>query len=495
MPENKPQIESAKSNHKPATPETTPFQLIGPPTPAKRGEDFGDLLLPGMTQFQLLTRKVKQPARLMQLISHCCNTVLPEALTQECRKAAAALNPKQRTQLYTWLSQNEQIQLSILEKVSTRITALTDIFGHQAVMAMLDMQDSKDALALKDPSDKWSRALYLYIAQFIDTPEPQSTLVTDTRFEQAERRQSMNQHWNSKDYASHYLGPKDAQPTLITQYEQVLREKVAALYPGINPDLIVIDHHCSEDISHSRRHGIDDKADVNNQPQHTISATFNATRAQYRTVIGQSVQDVQIVEVDQPAAIEVVFSWESATGMLGVFCPSPDHRATLALAFQELVLGQQGQPSQPPLCEFDLDSFADATVLQQIAGHLVEGVQGLEIQKIRLTHPIEDHKTGRSERSQGRTSCNALYINRHSRELRDIYQVSRDDYQIPCIKSDDISHVTLSLMMTAQPDCKPHRVAVHLARPNGLTHGCKSAMDRQIMHRQLGALGVMRTVG
>ncbi len=144
MPENKPQIESAKSNHKPATPETTPFQLIGPPAPAKRGEDFGDLLLPGMTQFQLLTRKVKHSARLMQLISHCCNTVLPEALTQESR-SAGALTPKQRTQLYTWLSQNAQMQLSILEKVSSRITVLTtDIFGHQAVMAMLDMQDSKD---------------------------------------------------------------------------------------------------------------------------------------------------------------------------------------------------------------------------------------------------------------------------------------------------------------------------------------------------------------
>ena len=491
MPEDQPGIEPANTISTTLPPETEAPQ----PLKLKRGEDFGGELLPGMPQFQLLARKVKQPARLLRLVSHVCNAAVPDALTQESQSLKAAMPPKLRTQLYTWLSQTAQPYLPALEKISARITALTDIFGHQAVMAMLDLQNEQDVSVLADPSDKWSRALYLYVAQFVDTPEPQSGWLPDTRFEQAERRQSMNQHWNSKDYASHYLGPKDAEPLDLNLYEQALREQVAILYPGLNPQLIVIEHHCRDDISHNRRHGLDDLGVAQTQRQHTISATFNATRAQYRTVVGESALDVQVVEVDQPAAVEVVFAWESATGMLGVFCPNPDHRATLALAFQELVLGQQGQPSQPPLCEFDLDPFANATVLQQIAGHLVEGVQGLEIQKIRLTHPIENRSTGRSERTQGRTNCNALHINRHNRELRDIYQVSRDDYQIPCIRSDDISHVTLSLMMTAQPDCKPHRVAVHLARPNGLTHGCKSAMDRQIMQRQLGALGVMRAVG
>ena len=491
MPEDQPNIESANTTPISLIPETTATQTTKP----KRGEDFGQALLPGMSQFQLLARKCKQPVRLFQLIGHVCNSVLPDAFNQESQSLKAALPPKLRTQLYTWVAQAGQQHQSTLEKISTRITALTDIFGHQAVMAMLDLQNDQDASVLTDPSDKWSRALYLYLAQFVDTPDPQAGLLLDTRFEQAERRQSMNQHWNSKDYASHYLGPKDAEPLVLTQYEQALRDQVAVLFSGVNPQLIVIEHHCRDDISHNRRHGLDDQGVAQTQRQHTISATFNATRAQYRTVVGESAQDVQVVEVDQPAAVEVVFAWESATGMLGVFCPSPDHRPTLALAFQQLVLGQQGQPSQPPLCEFDLDPFANATVLQQIAGHLVEGVQGLEIQKIRLTHPIKDHSTGRSERTQGRTNCNALHINRHIRELRDIYQVSRDDYQIPSIKSDDISHVTLSLMMTAQPDCKPHRVAVHLARPNGLTHGCKSAMDRQIMQLQLGALGVMRAVG
>jgi hypothetical protein len=487
MPENQPDIESANSTT-PLIAETAERQA----TKHKRGEDFGPVLLPGMHQFQLLVRNVKQPRRLLRLIGHLCQSGLPQIFAQHAQSTKAALPPKLRTQLYAWLAQTAPQHLPTLEKVSTRITALTDIFGHQAIMAMLDLQNSDDAIALNDPTDKWSRSLYLYIAQFVDIPEGHAVSLADTRFEQAERRQSMNQHWNSKEYASHYLGLRGAEPLALSAYEQMLREQVAALYPGINPDLIVIDHHCTEDISHSHRHGQGDQVDVQSQCQHTIAVTFNAARAQFRTVIGESGHDAQIVEVDQPAAIEVVFAWESATGMLGVFCPNPEHRAMLALAFQQLVLGQQGQPSQPPLCEFDLEPFAHQGVLQRIAGHLVEGVQALEIQKIRLTHPIKTHKLGCNAVSAGRCSANSVYINRHSRELRDIYQVSRDDYQIPSIKSDDISHVTLSLLMTQQPDCKPHRVAVHLARPNGLTHGCKSAMDRQIMQRQLCAMGVMR---
>jgi hypothetical protein len=354
MPENKPETEPAKTIHSSSTPETTALAAIAISAPTKRGEDFGDTLLPGMAQFQLLARKVKQPSRLLHLVAHVCNCSLPETITQETQNIKGALSPKRRMQLYTWLSQTAQAHLSTLEKVSARVTALTDSFGHQAVMTMLDRQDHGDALALNDPTDKWSRALYLYIEQFIETPDAQVATAPVTRFEQAHRRQSMNQHWNSKDYASHYLGPKDAEPLRIAQYEQVLREQVATLYPGINPELIVIDHHYSEDLSHHRRHGMDDQGVASTQRQHTIAATFNATRAQYRLVIGQSTQDAQVVEVDQPAAIEVVFSWESATGMLGVFCPDPQHRPALASSFQQLVLGMEGLPSQVPMCSFDL---------------------------------------------------------------------------------------------------------------------------------------------
>ena len=460
----------------------------------KRGEDFGGALLPAMPQFQLMARKVKQPARLLHLACHVCSLALPDALVQEACTAKAALSPKLRTQIYTWLSQNAQPHLPTLEKISTRIAALTDIFGNQAVMAMLSLQCSDDSLALDDPTDKWSRSLYLYIAQFISPPDPQATSLPDTRFEQAERRQSMNQHWSSKEYASHYLGPKDSEPLPLTQYEQSLREQVATLYPGVKPQLIVIDHHCHDDVSHNRRHGLEHQSVGQTQRQHTISATFNATRAQYRTVVGESAQDVQILEVDQPAAIEIVFAWESATGMLGVFCPDAQHRPALATVFQQIVLGMDGLPNQISMCSFDLQGFGDAAVLQQIAGTLVDGVQDLAIQKIRLTNPIASDGASRSMAARSRTASNSLQISRHSRDQRDIYQVSRDVYRIPAIVGDDISHVTLSLVMKDQPDCKAHRVAVHVAKPNGLTHGCKSAMDRQIMQRQLSAIGVMNLI-
>jgi hypothetical protein len=464
------------------------------PESRKRGEDHGEALLPGMTQFALLARKVKQPVRLMQLIGNVCKSEIPQDLLQDSRNAKAALTPGQRTKLYTWLSNTQSSNLSLLEKVCTRITALTDIFGHQAVLTLLELQDEEDAQALAEPTDKWSRALYLYNGQFNSDAISGAVLQQDGRFEQAERRQSMNQHWNSREYASHFLGPKDAAPLFLAEYQQTLREQVAALYPGINPDLIVIDHHCKNDVSHSRRHGNDDKGADVAQHQHTIAATFNATRAQYRTVVGQSVKDAQVVEVDQPAAIEVIFSWEPATGMLGVFCPDTQHRATLATVFQQTVLGQTGLPSQVPMCSFDLQAFGNASVLTQISSTLVEGVQDVAIQKIRLSNPIATEISSHAVPARSRIASNSLQISRHSRDLRDIYKVSSDVYRLPMIEGKDISHVTLSLVMKDQPDCKAHRVAVHVARPNSLTHGCKSALDRKIMQQQLCALGVMNLV-
>ncbi|MBP9904539.1 MAG: hypothetical protein KBF66_03205 [Rhodoferax sp.] len=487
MPANQPDSESANIHPTPPDSDSAAERVAKP----KRGEDFGNTLLPGMAQFQLLARKVKQPLRLQRLIEHLCDTSLPSDLIQEICSTKAALPPKLRTQIYAWLAQTATQQLATLEKISSRITALTDIFGHQAVMAMLDLQNEQDALVLADPSEKWSRALYLYLAQFVDTPDIHAGWLPDTRFEQAERRQSMNQHWNSKDFASHYLGPKDTEPLPLAAYEQALREQVAALYPGVNPQLIVIDHHCTDDISHTHRHGLADQALGRTQRQHTISATFNAARAQYKTVVGDSATDAQIVEVDQPAAIEVVFAWESATGMLGVFCPDNAYRPSLASSFQQLVLGIEGLPNQIPMCSFDLQAFGDAAVLQQIAGTLVDGVQDLAIQKIRLTNPIAVESAQSNIPARSRTASNSLQISRHSRDRRSIYQVSRDVYRIPAIDGHDISHVTLSLVMKDQPDCKAHRVAVHVARPNGLTHGCKSALDRQIMQLQLSAIGVM----
>lgn len=200
-------------------------------------------------------------------------------------------------------------------------------------------------------------------------------------------------------------------------------------------------------------------------------------------------QDAQVVEVDQPAAIEAVFSWESATGMLGVFCPDIQHREALASIFQQYILGIDGFPSQLPMCSFDLKIFGDAAVLQHLARTLVDGVQGMEIQKIRLSSPIVTERAQNLGRSP--VAANSLQINRHSRDRRDIYQISHDVYHLPAIEGNNISHVTLSLLMKDQVDCKAHRVAVHVAHPNGLTHGCKSALDRKIMQDQLCASGFM----
>jgi len=490
MPEDQSALESTPTTPTTSLPETPASSAVR----GKRGEDFGPSLLPELPQFLVLARKVKQPRRLLSLIANVCKIDIPQELTEQAQSAKAALTPKQRAQLYKWLSQNDPQHLTELEKVSVRINVLTDVYGHQAVMALLDKQDSDDAQALQEPTDKWSRAVYLYLMQYEQSSSSavaDAPLNADTRFEQAERRQSMNQHWNSKDYVSHYIGPVGLEPQPVQQFDQALREQVAAIYPGIDAQMIVIDHHSSCGLAHRIRQGMDDGESAH-LTQHTISAAFNATRALYKTVVGHSAHDAQVVEMDQPAAIEVIFAWEPATGMLSVFCPNSEHRPLLALCFQQFVLGQQGQPNQIPPCEFDLTLFANVSILQRISAHLVEGVQALEVQKIRICDPIRTARFAQGNSGTSRTAANTIHINRHSREKRDIYQVIQDKHLDAAIASDDISHVTLSLLMADQADCKAHRVAVHLARPNGLTHGCKTASDRQIMRNQLIEIAVMR---
>lgn len=457
-----------------------------PTTKPIRGDDSGQEILPNMEHFVTLARRVKQPLRLLELVKRVCSADVPQELIDISQAAKAALIPTQRRKLYEWMATLPPEQLAKLEHASDRIDALKDEFGIQAVLSFLDPRIDTDAQALANPSDKFTRALYLFLAQEF----PANRLLQDQRFDQAESQQSINQHWGSLEYASHFLGPKAATPRPNDEMFEQIRVSIAGLFGDIDPQDILIQHFKHVDRSHASRHESEPEQNKFHKLQHTITATFNGTKAFFKQVTNS-----EVVEMEEPAAIEVVFSWEPETGMLGVFCPDKTLRAQLAGIFQSAVLGSDEAVSNVPMCTFELKEFGTSAIINKIEGALVDGVNAVTIQKIRLTNvtrltsPLAIR--GREDRRQ---LTSQMEISRDRRDCRDLYTVASDAYQFKTISGDDISRVNLSLSIAKLVNRKAHNIFVQITRPNGLSSRCKTADDRELVRQQLISLGVMKEV-
>jgi len=207
----------------------------------------------------------------------------------------------------------------------------------------------------------------------------------------------------------------------------------------------------------------------------------------------RQVNNKEVVEMEEPAAIEVVFSWEPETGMLGVFCPDKSLRAQLASIFQNTVLGSNEAVANVPMCTFELKEFATSAIINKIEGALVDGVNAVAIQKIRLTNVtrLASPMTirGREDRRQ---LTSQMEISRDRRDHRDLYAVAADAYQFKTLSGDDISRVNLSLSVAKAVNRKAHNISVQITRPNGLSSRCKTAQDRELVRQQLISLGVMK---
>ena len=452
----------------------------------RRGDDSGEDLLPTMEHFVTLARRVKQPLRLLEMVQRFCCTDFPQELIDTAQASKAALIPTQRRKLYEWMAVLPPDLLAKLEHASDRIDALRDEFGIQAVLSLLDPRIDADALALAHPSDKFTRALYLFLAQEF----PAVGVLPDQRFDLAESQQSINQQWSSLEYASHFLGPKEATPRPDDEMFEQLRVSVAGLFGGVDPQDILLHHFKHVDRSHASRHESEPEQNKFHKLQHTITATFNGTKAFFKQV-----SNSEVVEMEEPAAIEVVFSWEPETGMLGVFCPDKTLRAQLAGIFQSIVLGSDAAVSNVPMCTFDLKEFETGAIIKKIEGALVAGVNAVAIQKIRLTNVTRLASPlvirGREDRRQ---LTSQLEISRDRRDSRDLYAVASDAYQFKNLSGDDISRVNLSFSVAKAVNRKAHNISVQITRPNGLSSRCKTAQDRELVRQQLISLGVMKEV-
>jgi hypothetical protein len=461
--------------------------LDATPQKRKRGNDSGEQILPNRENFVTLARRVKQPLRLLVLIERICLIQIPQELQDFAKTAKAALTPPQRRKLYEWVVTLSPDQLTRIEKCSDRIQSLRDEFGIQAVISQLDKKNPEDAAALSEPSDRFTRSLYLFMRQ----EYPEVGAADDRRFELAEWRQSINHQWSNQDYASHFLGPKEAQPQSEVEVTDQLRERIAELFEGVNPQDILVQYFHNYDRSHTSRYEEDSvQNDAPRKLQHTITATFNGTKVYFKQV-----NNAEVIEMEPHATLDLVFSWEPDSGMLGVFCKDKSLRGQLAAVFQKTVLGSDAAIAGLPMCSFDLKEFSTSAILNKIAGSLEVGVNSISIQKIRLTNLTREVNVAIMRPGDARRQiASHLEISRDRRDDRDIYKVAADAYKLNSLNADDISRVNLSLSIARQTHHKAHSIAVQITMPNGLSSRCKTADDRHLMRQQLIKLGIMTEV-
>ena len=368
-----------------------------------------------------------------------------------------------------------------IERACERIVLLGDDCGAQAVLSLLDELDSDDAEVLALPTDRFSRALHLYLGQEFAT----IGAMPQQRFEHAERRQVMQRQSKSEEFSSHYLGPRDVEPRIGADVEELLRHRIAALFPQVTADQILIEHFTRREFESG-----DGSNGVATGPvqQYTLIATFNGTKVNFTQVT-----DGELFEHEEPAATSSRFSWVPKTGALAVFCEDRAARRDLAMMFRDVVLAYDGHIDDMPIREFDLMGFSAPEMLERMVRERVDGVQGMSILQIGLARPFEQRSTNEAnDRDLIQQLSSTLRIGRDRRDARQIYEVAYDDYGLDDFTGYELSHVKLVFRMARQSHRKAHNVTVQITAPNGLNDNSKTLDDGRRVLDQLARLGVLR---
>lgn len=448
-----------------------------------RQSDEGPDILPDMRHFVTLLRKAKRPGLVLLLVERASNTALPElsALTDAAKGILSILSRKAMFLAVAKLSADFHLRI---ERAAERVVLLDDEYGAQAVQSLLDEQDVGDAAILAMPSDRYSRALHLCLLQ--DFPENGGQ--REQRFEHAERLQVMHRQWKSENYSSHYLGPKGIVPKIDANAEDVLRTRIAALFPQVAPDQILIEQFTRRDLAHADRCGGEDADEATSVLLHTLTATFNGSTAHF-----QQVANGEVVDHEEPAAMSASFSWEPDTGALGVFCEDREVRRDLATVFRDVVLACDGEINDMPMREFDLFGFSTPAMLKRLEQDRVAGIEKISILQIKIARPFEQQTTDEANgRALIQRLSSTLLIGRDRRDARNIYQLAYDDYGIDDLTGHALAQVKLVVRMAKQPHRKAHNVVVQITSPNGLNDMSKTEDDRKRVLEQLVRIGVLR---
>ena len=444
----------------------------------KLRSDDGANILPNAENFVSLVRKVTHPGLLVDLIERTSATALPELKRMVEVANGGKLPIESRKAFFHAVGELEETTLNRIECAAERVMLLDDDYGAQAVLSLLNEDRADDAAVLAAPSDRYSRALYLHLLQ--DFPEQGAR--RDERFDQAEHLQVMHRQWKSDHYSSHYLGPKGIVPKTGPDVQEILRVRIAELFPKVLKDQILIEQFTRRNLSCEQ----DDDCEVCQSEQlHTLTATFNGKTATF-----QQVTNGHVVDHEEPAAMSARFSWEPETGSLSVFCEEREARRELATVFRDVALAHDGQIEDMPMRQFDLLGFATSDMLNCLKCNRVAGVDDISILQITVAKPYEQ-TTEYGGRDVVRQLSNKMQITRDRRDTRNIYQIACEDFGDKDLSQYALVQVKLVMKMSKTQHRKAHNVAVQITAPNGLNDKSRTDEDRKRVQEQLIKIGVL----
>ena len=444
----------------------------------KLRSDDGANILPNAENFVSLVRKVTHPGLLVDLIERTSATALPELKRMVEVANGGKLPIESRKAFFHAVGELEETTLNRIECAAERVMLLDDDYGAQAVLSLLNEDRADDAAVLAAPSDRYSRALYLHLLQ--DFPEQGAR--RDERFDQAEHLQVMHRQWKSDHYSSHYLGPKGIVPKTGPDVQEILRVRIAELFPKVLKDQILIEQITRRNLSCEQ----DDDCEVCQSEQlHTLTATFNGKTATF-----QQVTNGHVVDHEEPAAMSARFSWEPETGSLSVFCEEREARRELATVFRDVALAHDGQIEDMPMRQFDLLGFATSDMLNCLKCNRVAGVDDISILQITVAKPYEQ-TTEYGGRDVVRQLSNKMQITRDRRDTRNIYQIACEDFGDKDLSQYALVQVKLVMKMSKTQHRKAHNVAVQITAPNGLNDKSRTDEDRKRVQEQLIKIGVL----
>ena len=449
----------------------------------QRRTDSGSKTLPEMEHFVALVRKTKRPDLVLHLVEAISQSSFGAVLKLP-KPNKAALPMAKRDAFYAAVAELANTHRAIIEFAAEQIILLADPHGRSAVMSLLNEQNPNDQNILQEPTDPYSRALYLYIR----SQHPEQQAKSDARFEQAQHIQVMNQQWKSANYSSHYLGPQHAEPNLNADAEEKLRSRIAELYPKVPADQILID--CFVQQSTAQDVDADDDAENTANALHVLVATFNGTKAHFKKV-----EEGDLVEHEEDAALTIRFAWEASTGALTVFSDDQSNRQQLAHLFSKSVLEIDGTVQDVPMREFNLNAFLSPAILDSIRAERLEGIDQIIIQQLKVARVVEKPVPQSGNRPDKlRKLVSPLTIGRDRYDDREIYQIAYEEHGLDSLAGYELLSIKLSMKIAKQPHRKAHLVSIDMSAPNRLSEKSKTAEDRRLVLQQLERIGVLKSI-
>lgn len=365
-----------------------------------RQSDCGSQILPCMEFFVTLVRRIKRPRLLQNLVERTAGAALP-AVAAAVDMAEGPLAIDARNALFHAVA-----KLAVdVRRFIERVVLLDDEYGAQAVESVLN---ESDAAILGTPVDRYGRALYLFLRQEL----PEAGTKREQRLDKVEHLQVMHRQCKSEDCSCHYFGPIGVVPKIDANALDMLRQRIAALFPQVDADQILIDQFTRRDLSHADRccgATADEAAPV---LRHTLTANFNGSTTHFLKVANG-----QLVEYEETVAMSARFSWEPGTGVLGVFCENHGVCHELVSIFGDVMLACADPINRMSMREFDLNGFSTPAMLERIEQECVAEIEKISVLQIKLARPFREQTTDEVNGCDlTRHLSSALFIGRGRRD-------------------------------------------------------------------------------